>query len=213
MHESQDDFAGPTAQLELGTHRTCETWFKLHPFQTRGRYGGLHTKDYGPHEPSRMATQRRPLPGPYAPCPRVCERDLSCVTQVDTSTIQKMVSSLCGNTFAITNGLQGESTIQHTIPTPIDVRNQLSTDMIVPQKGMKAYVTTEAIRFLYEVARANAILQTYDEHRLMQWLNSLPYKLVDYRCVHHLQGLKKVKDPLNATIRPYMIRSERSYYI
>ena len=35
VHEAQYDFTCPTSRLELCTHWTGETWFKLHPSQTR----------------------------------------------------------------------------------------------------------------------------------------------------------------------------------
>ena len=47
-HEAQRDFTGPVSRLELGTPWTCETIFKLHPSQTRGRYCGGHTNDESP---------------------------------------------------------------------------------------------------------------------------------------------------------------------
>ena len=66
-------------------------------------------------------------------------------------------------TFISTKGTRGESTGLQTILTLIDVRSQLATAIIVPQKGMNHYAVTEAKRFLYEVGRTNAILQTDDE--------------------------------------------------
>ena len=92
VQESQDDTTGPTAHLELGTPWIGETLFKLHPSQTQGRYDGIQTKDYSPLEPSGTAVQPRPLPGPEEPCQRGGR-----TTHPDTSTIQDMVSSMCGS--------------------------------------------------------------------------------------------------------------------
>ena len=95
VHEAPSDFIGPTYRLEVGTHWTCETLFKLRPSQTRGRNDGVQTKDCGPLQPSGTDIRARPLPGPEEPFQRERERDIN--TQPDTSTVQKMVSIKCGS--------------------------------------------------------------------------------------------------------------------
>ena len=47
--------------------------------------------------------------------------------------------------------------------TFIDVRCQIATSTVVPQKGVSSYAITEAKRLLYEVGKSNAISQTDDE--------------------------------------------------
>ena len=69
------------------------------------------------------------------------------------------------HTFVCTKGVQGDSTKQQAILTLIDVRSQLVTAIIAHQKtkGTNSHAVTEAKRFLYELGRTNAILQTDDE--------------------------------------------------
>ena len=80
VHEAQDDFTGPTAHPELGTPWAGETWFKLHPSQTRGHYDGTEQRDYSPSEPSGTAIEPRPLPDPEETFQR--ERELHNLTHL-----------------------------------------------------------------------------------------------------------------------------------
>ena len=66
-----------------------------------------------------------------------------------------------GYTFVSTTRVHGR--INRTILTLIDARSQLDTAIVVPQKGMRSYDTTQAKLFLYEVGRTNAILHTDDD--------------------------------------------------
>ena len=66
-------------------------------------------------------------------------------------------------TFLSTKGATGASTGQQTLLTLIDARSQLAAATVVPHKGINSYAITEAKRFLYDVGRTNAILQTDDE--------------------------------------------------
>ena len=117
-------------------------------------------------------------------------------------------------------GLHGESTGQQAILTLIDVRNQLATAIIVPQKAINSYATTETKRFLYDVGRTNAILQTYAEaliqaasKELDRHINDLSMRIAHTGSSNNQGPVGRYRQTLHALVRTIRLSLAASYKI
>ena len=60
-----------------------------------------------------------------------------------------------------------------TILTAIDVRTQMATAFVTPSKKLNRYGIVELQRFIYELGRSTAIIQTDDEASIKVWSRAL----------------------------------------